>query len=187
MKKIILLIVTILSKLLYSQEYPLDYKEDVPNGAYYKDVNGELNKYVGLWKGNWNGKTIYIELKKNKKYYSGIHPYYQDEIVGERKIINYNGVIEIDRISNFDLQHPELWGMSTNLKNGNIKRMYFYPKNMCRLQASLDIMSFTGTQMTLHMEYLPNFKDDTCQHNAYIEQYNDWPVNFPKDITLTKQ
>lgn len=187
MKKIILLIVTILSQLLYSQEYPLDYKEDVPNGAYYKDINGELNKYIGLWKGSWNGKTVYLELRKIKTFNSGSNSYYKDRIYGERKIIASNGAVEIDRISNFDLLNPEFWGMSTNLKNGNIKRMYFYPKNMCRLQASLDIMSFTGTQMTLHMEYLPNFKDETCQHNAYIAQYDDWPINFPKDITLIKQ
>lgn len=187
MRKILLLIVTILSQLYYSQEYPLDYKDDVPNGAYYKDLNGELNKYVGLWKGEWNGKTLYLDLRKVKYYYSGNNSYYQDEIQGERRIINSNGVIEIDRISNFGSDGTEFRGIGTQVRNVNIKRIYFYPRNMCRLQATLDIMSFTGTQMTLHLEYLPSFTDPTCQHNAYIEQYDDWPINFPKDIVLTKQ
>ncbi len=42
-------ITVVLSQFCLSQEYPLDYKEDVPNGAYYKDLNNELNKYVGVW------------------------------------------------------------------------------------------------------------------------------------------
>ncbi|MDR6371166.1 hypothetical protein J2795_001788 [Chryseobacterium bernardetii] len=49
-----------------AQIYPLNYKEDVPNGAYYKDLDGELDKYVGMWKGIWNGKTLYLDLRKNK-------------------------------------------------------------------------------------------------------------------------
>ncbi|MDR6129187.1 hypothetical protein QE442_000073 [Chryseobacterium sp. SORGH_AS1175] len=53
--------------------------------------------------------------------------------------------------------------------------------------ATLDITNFTGSQMTLHLEYLPSFVDSNCQHNAYVNQYGDFPINFPKDIVLTKQ
>lgn len=187
MKKLLLLIITIISQLLLSQEYPLDYKGDVPNGAYYKDLNGELNKYVGLWKGSWNGKILYLDLRKVKYYYSGNAPYYEDKIFGERKIIASDGTIEIDRISNFGSDGAEFHGMSTNLKNGNIKRMFFYPRNMCRKQAALDIMSFTGNQMTLHLEYLPSNIDESCPYYNSVMQGNDYPINFPKDITLTKQ
>ena len=63
----------------------------------------------------------------------------------------------------------------------------FYPKNMCNKGATLDITNFTGTQMTLHFEYEPSFYDTNCVHNAYVQQYGDYPMNFPKDITLTKQ
>ncbi|WP_051289127.1 DUF6705 family protein [Chryseobacterium daeguense] len=75
----------------------MDYKDDVPNGAYYKDLNNELDKYVGLWKGNWNGKTVYLELKKVKTFSSGNNSYYRDRILGERKIISATGSVEIDR------------------------------------------------------------------------------------------
>lgn len=187
MKNILILIALIITQSCLAQEYPLDYKEDVPDGAYYKDLNGELNKYVGLWKGNWNGKTVYIELRKIKTYNEGSNSYYKDRILGERKIIASNGIVEIDRISNFGSDGTEFHGMSTNLKNGNIKRMFFYPRNMCRKQATLDITNFTGTQMTLHFEYLPSAIDPNCEHNAYVDQYGDFPINFPKDITLTKQ
>jgi len=188
MKQILLILLPFLTILCKAQIYPLNHKEEVPNGAYYKDLNGELDKYIGLWKGTWNGKTLYLDLRKNKYKLGNDSNYiYRDMILGERKIINSNGNIEIDRISNFDYQHPEFDGIGFNLKNVNIKRLYFYPKNMCRKTATLDITNFTGNQMTLHFEYLPSIIDTNCQHNAYVDQYGDFPINFPKDIVLTKQ
>ncbi|MDR6371165.1 hypothetical protein J2795_001789 [Chryseobacterium bernardetii] len=187
MKQVLLILLIFITISCNAQIYPLNYKEDVPNGAYYKDLDGELDKYVGLWKGTWNGKTVYLELKKIKDYSDGTHPYYKDRILGERKIIASNGTVEIDRISNFGSEGTEFWGIGFNLKNGNIKRLYFSPRNMCRKTATLDITNFTGNQMTLHFEYLPSIIDPNCQHNAYVDQYGDFPINFPKDIVLTKQ
>lgn len=188
MKHIVLFIALFFSNFYFSQEYPLDYKGDVPDGAYYKDINGELDKYVGLWKGNWNGKTIYIELKKVKYKIGNNSDYiFRDKILGERKVITASGQVEIDRISNFDYLFPEILGVNINLKTPNIKRFYFYPKHMCNKFASLDITSISSTQMTLHFEYEPSIYDENCQHNSYVDQTGDFPMNFPKDITLIKQ
>lgn len=188
MKHILLFFALIFSQNYFAQEYPLDYKGDVPHGAYYKDLNGELNKYVGLWKGIWNGKTIYLELKKVKyKVGESSNYIFRDKILGERKVIASNGNIEVDRITNFDYLYPEILGININLKTPNIKRFYFYPKNMCNKFASLDVMSISSTQMVLHFEYQPSFVDPNCQHNAYVDQTGDFPINFPKDVTLTKQ
>ncbi|WP_027384748.1 DUF6705 family protein [Epilithonimonas caeni] len=191
MKNILLITAFLFSQYFYSQEYPLNTSpSDIPNNAYIKDINNELNKYVGLWKGSWNGKTLYLELRKFKTYSSipgDTHPYYVDGILGERKIINANGVIEIDRITSFGSDGAEFSGMSKSIKPPGRDRLLFFPKNMCRKQATLDITNFTGTQMTLHFEYLPSAIDENCVHNAYVDQYGDFPINFPKDITLTKQ
>ncbi|WP_407485231.1 DUF6705 family protein [Elizabethkingia miricola] len=189
MKQIFLIIIAVVFSTLYNaQEYPLNTSAgDIPDNAYLKDTNNELNKYVGLWKGTWNGKTLYLDLRKIKTYSKGNHPFFKDEILGERKIISANGIVEIDRMTNFDTEAPEFRGVGISLKNGNWKRIYFYPKDMCGKQASLDITSFTETQMTLHFEYLPSFYDSNCKHNAYVDQYGDFPINFPKDITLTRQ
>lgn len=195
--KILLIFSIIISQLGFSQEYPLDYKDDVPNGAYYKDLNNELDRYVGLWKGNWDGKTVYLEFKKVKTFSSGNESYYKDRILGERKIVAANGTVEIDRISNFDYQNPEFWGVNTNLKTPNFKNLMFFIKNMCNKRAQLDITDFsnlidfntgqTTKQMTLHFEYLPSIYDENCVHNSYVQQHGDFPINFPKDIVLTKQ
>ncbi|WP_277115364.1 DUF6705 family protein [Chryseobacterium sp.] len=192
MKKILLLI-TFLSIFTFcnAQIYPLNTSpSDIPNNAYIKDTNNELDKYVGMWKGVWNGKILFLELRKIKTYSSipnDTHPYYKDRILGERKVIASNGTVEIDRITNFDIQSPEFSGIGQSLKNINWKRLYFYPKNMCRKTGTLDITNFTGNQMTLHFEYLPSIIDPNCQHNAYVDQYGDFPINFPKEIVLTKQ
>lgn len=197
-KLLLLLLFVAQIQMYFSQEYPLNTSpSDVSSYGYIKDINGELNKYVGLWKGNWNGKTVYIELKKNKKLYAGSNPYYIDEIAGERKIVNSNGIVEIDRISNFDNQNPEFWGLATNLKNPSQKSLIFFMKNMCNKKAQLNITDFTNLidintgqltpQMTLQFEYLPSIYDESCIHNTYVQQHGDFPINFPKDIVLTKQ
>lgn len=195
--KILIVISILLFQISFAQEYPLDYKDDVPNGAYYKDMNNELSKYVGLWKGTWMGKTVYLELRKVKTFNSGSPSYYKDRIIGERKIISSSGTVEIDRISNFSNDDSEFWGINTNLKNGTQKMLTFAPKNMCRKMANLIITNFnnlidfnTGQlipQMTLHFEYQPSIYDENCTHNNYVLQNGDFPVNFPKDIILTKQ
>lgn len=191
MKNILLIFCLLSINLVSCQIYPLNTSAgDIPDNAYIKDTNNELNKFVGLWKGNWNGKTIYLELRKVKTYSSipgGTHPYYKDRILGERKIINANGVVEIDRIANFGADGAEFSGMSKSIKPSGRDRLLFSPKNMCRKMATLDITSLTSTQMTLHFEYLPSAIDENCIHNAYVEQYGDFPINFPKDIILTKQ
>ncbi|WP_419870601.1 DUF6705 family protein [Chryseobacterium sp. CT-SW4] len=191
MRNVILIILTIFSFCLKAQEYPLNTNpSDIPNNAYLKDMNNELDKYVGLWKGNWDGKTLYVQLKKMKYYFSipgDNHPYYSDVIFGERKIIASNGTIEIDRITNFGDQGAEIRGVLPSTKNSNWKRFHFSPKNMCGKWGVLDITSFTGTQMTLHFEYMPSIYKEDCIHNAYVTQHGDFPINFPKDIVLTKQ
>jgi len=64
MKNIFLLLIALSSSIFYSQQiYPLNiHVEDAPRGSYFKDLDGELNPYIGLWKGNWNGKIVYLEL-----------------------------------------------------------------------------------------------------------------------------
>ena len=190
MKNLIIIFLMFLSFRAYTQEYSLNTSPyDIPVNGYLKDMENKYNKYIGLWKGNWNGKTIYLELKKVKYYYTGSHPFYSDELLGERKILDYNGNIEIDRISNFDYQHPEIWGMGlpTGVNGHNYPSLNFYPKSMCGINARLAITNITPTQMTLHLTAIMGGTEPNCIHDAYVQQHGEYPVNFPKDIVLTKQ
>jgi len=188
MKQLLILLIAIFAISCKAQIFPLGTSPyDIPVNGYIKDTNNELDKYVGLWKGNWNGKTVYIELRKIKYYYSGNHAYYMDKILGERKIINANGTIEINRISNFGNEGAEFWGIFPSLVYPGKDTMLFFPRDMCGKTATIHITNFTTTQMTLKMIYDSNHYDENCIHNAYVAQHDDWPINFPKDIVLTKQ
>jgi len=192
-KTLIILLITSVNFISAQQIFPLNTsKIDYPNGAYYKDLDGELNQYVGTWKGTWNGKTVYLQLKKIKdRSTANDGTYYDsDQIVGERKIISSSGAIEIDRITNFNQSSPEFYGIFGQYNNYSQKFLLFHPDNMCGKSANVNI-TFTNlekTQMKLHYEYNPSGINESCQYyNQIMVQGQDWPFNFPKDIVLTKQ
>lgn len=191
MKNILILIISFISISLYSQQvYPLNaYIEDVPTDSYFKDLDDELNPYIGLWKGNWNGKTVYLEFRKVKTYIGPIGKgIYKDKILGERKIVETNGTVSIDRISNFNEQSPEFNGLKEKFSNPSQKQLYFMT-GICGKTANIDI-TFLDTakiQINLHLIYNPSYIDETCPYYNSVMQGNDYPINFPKDIVLTKQ
>lgn len=194
MKKITLLLLILSTKLIFAQQiFPLNTpKIDRPNQAYYKDLDGELNPYIGTWSGMWNGKTLYLELRKIKhRSTANDGTYYDsDQIVGERKILSPTGLVEIDRITNFSELDSEFYGIFGQYKNYTQKYLLFQPKNMCNKTANVNItfMNPQKTQMSLHYEYNPHGIDGSCQYyNQIMIQGQEWPFNFPKDIILTKQ
>jgi len=188
--KYIIIILLVLTSSCNAQNYSLNTpnKSDAPAGSYFQDLNGDLDKYVGLWLGNWNGKAVFLELRKIKESFTlGNNLYYKDKILGERKIINSNGIIEIDRITNFDNTSAEFSGISINPANLSQKRLLFFPKNMCGIWSNLNITNITATTMTLQMVATGGRKTPNCVHDAYVQQNGAYPLNFPKDIVLTKQ
>ena len=195
MKNIFLILLFIFTSThIYSQQqvYPLHAEgDDFPNNSYFKDMGGELDPYIGVWKGDWNGKTVYLELRK-VKYFLGINGKgnYRDMILGERKIINSDGSISVDRISNFNELNPEFIGIGSQFKNPAQKYITFAPENMCRASAKLNItfLDAAKTQMSLHFIYNPGHIDESCQYyDLIMNQQQDFPMNLPKDIVLTKQ
>ncbi|KMQ67721.1 hypothetical protein ACM39_12845 [Chryseobacterium sp. FH2] len=194
MKNIILLMFLITTISCKAQIYPLSTSAgDVPSGAYIKDINNELDQYVGLWKANWQGKTIYLDLRKIKLKSESLMSsfyYYSDQILGERKIIDANGTVEIDRISNFDNENAEFWGVTKSLLSSQYVTITFFPKNMCNKMASLDIkfLNPEKTQMQMKFRYVPSLLDENCQYANLIKSGGDLPINFPKeDIIFIKQ
>ncbi|MFP3835637.1 DUF6705 family protein, partial [Chryseobacterium sp. SIMBA_028] len=150
MKKIVIILLLACVNLIFAQQvFPLNTpKIDTPNEAYYKDLDGELNQYVGTWKGNWEGKTLFLELRKvKKKYPLSDGNYFTDKIVGERKIISPNGMVEVDRITNFDEKSSEFEGMFGQKKDFSQKFLLFQPDNMCNKTANVNI-NFTNAQKT---------------------------------------
>ncbi|MDQ0783446.1 DUF6705 family protein [Chryseobacterium sp. W4I1] len=194
MKKISIILLILSINLIFAQQiFPLNGSMvDRPNAAYYKDLDGELNQYVGTWKGTWEGKTLYLDLRKIKKRRTASDGSYYDidKILGERKIISSSGSTEIDRITNFDENSPEFNGIFGQYKNFAQKYLLFQPKNMCNATANVNItfIDVQKTQINLHYEHNPSGINESCQYyNQIMVQGQEWPFNFPKDIVLTKQ
>lgn len=194
MKKILILLSIVSINYIFAQQiFPLNAsKIDYPNGAYYKDIDGELNQYVGMWKGKWEGKTLYLDLRKIKhRSTANDGTYYDsDQIVGERKVLSSNDAVEIDRITSFNENNSEFYGIFGQYKNFSQKYLLFQPDNMCNKTANVNV-TFTDTQKTqinLHYEYNPHGINESCPYyNQIMVEGKDWPMNFPKDILLTKQ
>ncbi|MDC8103086.1 DUF6705 family protein [Chryseobacterium sp. Chry.R1] len=78
------------------QQYPLntDY-EDIPNNSYLKDLNHELDPYVGKYKANYQGNEIIIFITKvdNKLEKSTHKSYFTDALVVKYIIKNSSGTI----------------------------------------------------------------------------------------------
>ncbi|PTS95531.1 hypothetical protein DBR27_16995 [Flavobacterium sp. HMWF030] len=45
---------------------------EIPNGAYLKDVNGLMNKYIGTWEGTYDKRKYTFIINKKKHDFSGI-------------------------------------------------------------------------------------------------------------------
>src|SRR5699024_8529723 len=71
---IALFIVSLSCKAQYNNIVPLENyysygegKNQVPQGTYFKDVNNVLNKYVGTWKGEFDGKQYTLKAHKSSR------------------------------------------------------------------------------------------------------------------------
>lgn len=101
MKRTLIISIVIASFNCYAQSpiFPLNHwSEEEPN-AYYKDLDNELNAFVGTWLYT-NGNTSWkMELKKEEMFYNG--KYFYDLIGGEYQYIK-NGNEFINTLSNLN-------------------------------------------------------------------------------------
>ncbi|WP_419870603.1 DUF6705 family protein [Chryseobacterium sp. CT-SW4] len=100
MRNVILIILTIFSFCLKAQEYPLNTSpSDIPDNAYLKDMNNELDKYVGTWKGVRDGKTYEFNFIKKENVGENIK---WDKLLGRLKITTASGILEYDNFNKTD-------------------------------------------------------------------------------------
>ncbi|KQT24228.1 hypothetical protein ASG22_09435 [Chryseobacterium sp. Leaf405] len=79
-----------------AQQYPLNtLMENIPQGGYVKDLNNELNPYVGTYRTNFNGNeiTLFITKQENKYTKRVNKTYFMDVLVMKYIIKNSSGQI----------------------------------------------------------------------------------------------
>ena len=73
MKNILMTLIVCNTIFISAQTIPVegyvDYKYDIPDGAYIKDVNNVLDKFVGTWTGTYDQKNYSFFVTKVKMYF----------------------------------------------------------------------------------------------------------------------
>lgn len=102
--------------------------ESCPDVTYIKDINNSLNKYVGTWKGNLNGKTY--EFKFIKQLNFGVEDDFRwDRLIGRIKVINSNGAIILITSMSLMIMRP-FWGRNFQ-PNLEAYMVYFVGRSEC--------------------------------------------------------
>lgn len=180
MKNIIILLILILTISCKAQTVGLDTKyKDVSSGAYFKDLNNEMDKYVGTWQFTNGTDVLTIVLQKKLHVFDG--EYYEDLLVGEYSYTS-NGIEIVNTlpflndITNPNFEHSHIVGRTI------INKFLFSKCNDCSPNERRFMLGFwdserpylTATEIILR--YLP------------IELYENGttsPIRMTATITAT--
>ncbi|PRB02865.1 hypothetical protein CQ046_11725 [Chryseobacterium sp. MYb7] len=111
------------------QIIPLGTKGFHIEGAYYKDISGDLNAYEGTWQGVFNNRTFIITFVKVKEL-EPIGKYYQDRLLGRYKMLDGNGN---QLYSTYNLVDKDVKVTSLGFVNSTSKnKLRFYFSDLCR-------------------------------------------------------
>jgi len=108
----------------YSQTpiLPLGDVRDI-NGAYYKDLNNQLDPFVGTWKYTNGNTSLTITLQKKliQEFQDGGYHFFHDILAGEYKYIE-NNIEKINTLSEFSVQKgPFEYSITGNILFGQGK------------------------------------------------------------------
>lgn len=193
MKKIFLILISIIAVSCNAQTISLETlaqcntNSPCPDFNYVKDINNSLDKYIGTWKGTFNGRVY--ELKFNKNLYQDFTGYKKDRIKGRLRITTDvpNGLQGLTIFDNFNEPDDEKTrfsglGFQPNLKSYMVNFVGPSPKGCINYgTVYLTIKPNTPNQMSII--YLSD-------HDIVVgECPSTFTQTFPEkqSISLTKQ
>jgi hypothetical protein len=187
MKSKILLSLFIIGSLLSckAQTLPLNTSFlDIPNGAYVKDTNNELNPYIGTYKANFNGNeiTLFINKQEHKLEESSQKNYYMDALVIKYIVKNSSGIVLQDTHNN-NLNIAALYSIDIDSTENTIS--FVYSGTNCNVGfGGIKLKKISSTQIS--WEYRPN---DITTTAAKCPPTLDTTIYLPetKDLIFTKQ
>lgn len=169
---------------------------NIPNGAYIKDLDGKLNSFAGTWKWTNGSDEFILKLVKVEMYNSsGLNEYYEDKIMGGYKftqsgieIVNtltFNTSFNPNDITTFDSYAPILSNLHSPF---DTLTMIFSDKIKGKVcHASLELISPL---------VLPNGNFSSTQAQFKLWNRETWNINgdnpvdqsfiLPTNIIMTK-
>ncbi|PZP41814.1 MAG: hypothetical protein DI598_17790 [Pseudopedobacter saltans] len=169
------------------QEYPLNSNLfELPQNSYFKDLNNELNPYVGTYKASFNGKqiTLYI-TKETKKYFDRIsYKFYKDVLSVRYTVQNSSGqILQSTQNQNFTPDQVLHTIYSVVVTNNNVS--FTYGGTNCSVgNGSIILKKLNNTQLS--WSYYPNdmvFVGNQCPSNLDITIY----LPETENLVFTKQ
>ena len=194
MKHIILMILATFTILSCKAQSPIlgyrTFKASVPDGAYLKDLNNDLDKFTGTWKYT-NGTTeLSVIIIKVEQVFNG--RYYIDRLKGNY-IYMENGVEIINTLSNDLYNDATITGVGLWDNNINKISLEFDDPDKLRATYNLDLTFLsTGTfgvpatmqwnlmQTGFYSSYVPG---ETPPTTAELDQ----TMRLPAEVILEKQ
>ncbi|RCU42509.1 hypothetical protein DQ356_09275 [Chryseobacterium lacus] len=159
--------------------------DEIPQGAYLKDLNNELTPYIGTYKTAYQGKeiTLYITKQENKLEKSTKKTYYMDALIIKYIVKNISTGIILQDTYNLSLPHIELYSYWTLPYKNSV--VFLYSGTNCRVGwGDIILKKLNPTQIS--WDYKPNsrvLRDGDCPGNPDLTVY--LPVT--KDLIFTKQ
>jgi len=171
------------------QIYPLktDYTE-VAQNSYLKDLNNELDSFVGTWQGSFNGNLITLSVTKEEHRFfnENQYKYYKDILSIKYIIKNSSGtVLQNTQNMTFSAEQLKHTIYSQWAENNGNSLLFYYGGTNCRVGwGSIELKKISSTQIS--WEYRPNdiiLDDSKCPPGTDINIY----LPETKDLIFTKQ
>lgn len=190
MKNILIVFILIISISCKSQQvYPLktDYTE-IPTNSYLKDVNNELNSFIGTYKTTFqnNEITLFITKLTYRFFDDGQYHFYKDTLSIKYIIKNSSGTILQDT-ENISLPAQQIRHtiLSQWVEDNGNKLLLYYGGTNCGIGwGEIVLKKVSSTQLS--WEYRPN---DIILDSAKCPNGTDSTIYLPetKDLIFTKQ
>lgn len=110
-------------------------RHNILDGAYIKDTNNDLDKFVGTWQYSQGNDEFTVEIQKIEMYTNDQINYFKDILVGKFKYIQ-NGVVIADYINSIDNQ---ISGSILSFDNLNKAHLYLNDPQRKRINYNLEL------------------------------------------------
>ncbi|TCN52539.1 hypothetical protein D0809_00375 [Flavobacterium circumlabens] len=161
----------------------IDAGDGIPDNTYLKDVNNLLTKFVGTWKGNYQGKDYTLYISKTTSKYETIT---RDRLLIRYLITSSNGSV-LENTQSIPDNSPYIIAGSYFSKDLAVYALNFGGKNsLCGNAGTVFIRTKNAANTLMSLGFEPNkimISEDTCPGFKLAE------LTFPRNnsIMLTKQ
>ena len=159
--------------------------DDIPQGAYVKDLNNELNPYIGVYKANYKGNEITLFINKvEHKFEKRTNKDYFMDVLDVKYIVKNSSGLVLQNTSGGNFPNIELYSLGVNSNDNSVT--FYYSGTNCKVGwGSINLKKLNSTQLS--WEYYPNSRiitDATCPPGTDTTVY--LPVT-DDELIFTKQ